>query len=244
MGARLVWPAFSRRISRSACCAQSTSSGPSASVCNDLLRRKSGKVVSTKKKISELPSSHNLPDGTAAPPLPPWTGGLASKNLDASFSPGNMTANPGTVWRRDLPNELAVVSVSGSPPPITDQMTVTSLPPKDHPLDQVAPETGHHVALKKRTRKKKTPDHKNGTYSSHRFLVFVRLVCAPAAESLETRAPRNQLATEILQNLKSFPHCILLTRVGQFYEVCPSFGDPKVNITHCSSNSVLFRASG
>jgi hypothetical protein len=32
-------------------------------------------------------------------------------------------------------------------------------------------------------------------------------------------SPRNQLATEILENLAKFPHCILLTRVGQFYEV-------------------------
>jgi len=28
------------------------------------------------------------------------------------------------------------------------------------------------------------------------------------------------LAAEILENLAKFPHCILLTRVGQFYEVC------------------------
>lgn len=33
------------------------------------------------------------------------------------------------------------------------------------------------------------------------------------------RSPRNQLAKEILENLTKFPHCILLTRVGQFYEV-------------------------
>ena len=31
--------------------------------------------------------------------------------------------------------------------------------------------------------------------------------------------PRSILATEILANLAKFPHCILLTRVGQFYEV-------------------------
>ncbi|KAI0004084.1 muts domain V-domain-containing protein [Russula compacta] len=30
--------------------------------------------------------------------------------------------------------------------------------------------------------------------------------------------PRTQLATEILENLSKFSHCILLTRVGQFYE--------------------------
>ncbi|KAF8529495.1 muts domain V-domain-containing protein [Gautieria morchelliformis] len=32
------------------------------------------------------------------------------------------------------------------------------------------------------------------------------------------RLPQNQLATEILENLARFPHCILLTRVGNFYE--------------------------
>ena len=31
--------------------------------------------------------------------------------------------------------------------------------------------------------------------------------------------PRNALAAEVLGNLAKFPHCILLTRVGQFYEV-------------------------
>jgi len=28
------------------------------------------------------------------------------------------------------------------------------------------------------------------------------------------------MAAEVLENLARFPHCILLTRVGQFYEVC------------------------
>lgn len=41
----------------------------------------------------------------------------------------------------------------------------------------------------------------------------------PAAGS-SSRQPRNTLAKEILTNLQNFPHCILLTRVGQFYEVC------------------------
>ncbi|KAI6134024.1 muts domain V-domain-containing protein [Pisolithus croceorrhizus] len=36
--------------------------------------------------------------------------------------------------------------------------------------------------------------------------------------SSPSRQPRNALAKEILTNLKNFPHCILLTRVGQFYE--------------------------
>jgi hypothetical protein len=38
----------------------------------------------------------------------------------------------------------------------------------------------------------------------------------------ETEWPRNVLAKEILDNLGKFPHCLLLTKVGQFYEVqCP-----------------------
>ncbi|KAH9937523.1 muts domain V-domain-containing protein [Fomitopsis serialis] len=43
----------------------------------------------------------------------------------------------------------------------------------------------------------------------------------PAKDMLlntSTRRPRNLLATGILDNLRRFPHCILLTRVGQFYE--------------------------
>lgn len=31
--------------------------------------------------------------------------------------------------------------------------------------------------------------------------------------------PQTQLARDIYQNRARFPHCILLTRVGQFYEV-------------------------
>ena len=38
-------------------------------------------------------------------------------------------------------------------------------------------------------------------------------------DSPAVHQPRNQLATEILKNLSRFPHCVLLTRVGQFYEV-------------------------
>ncbi|KAF9650663.1 hypothetical protein BDM02DRAFT_3154693 [Thelephora ganbajun] len=33
-----------------------------------------------------------------------------------------------------------------------------------------------------------------------------------------SKKPRNVLAVEVLENLAKFPHCILLTRVGQFYE--------------------------
>ncbi|KAI0735350.1 muts domain V-domain-containing protein [Earliella scabrosa] len=40
----------------------------------------------------------------------------------------------------------------------------------------------------------------------------------PQAEEAEAPPPSTPLAAEILENLSRYPHCILLTRVGQFYE--------------------------
>ena len=36
---------------------------------------------------------------------------------------------------------------------------------------------------------------------------------------VEPQQPNTPLANDIMENLAKFPHCILLTRVGQFYEV-------------------------
>lgn len=47
------------------------------------------------------------------------------------------------------------------------------------------------------------------TYSDYRTFEFEASV----------GQPNTPLANEILGNLFKFPHCILLTRVGQFYEV-------------------------
>lgn len=38
-------------------------------------------------------------------------------------------------------------------------------------------------------------------------------------EIVETLQPQTQLSRQIRENLQRFPHCLLLTRVGQFYEV-------------------------
>ncbi len=50
--------------------------------------------------------------------------------------------------------------------------------------------------------------------------------CLPEEETV-VRQPTSPLATEILDNLVKFPHCILLTRVGQFYEVRAFDTSPK-----------------
>jgi hypothetical protein len=42
----------------------------------------------------------------------------------------------------------------------------------------------------------------------------------PSKHTLDsTNCPSSPLAVDVLQYLREFPHCILLTRVGQFYEV-------------------------
>jgi hypothetical protein len=52
------------------------------------------------------------------------------------------------------------------------------------------------------------------------YMSFTECVLiAFTVEKPPVRQPRNQLAVEILDNLAKYPHCILLTRVGQFYEV-------------------------
>ena len=44
------------------------------------------------------------------------------------------------------------------------------------------------------------------------------LTCDTAPDT-EAPQPSTPLAQEVLENLNRYPHCILLTRVGQFYEV-------------------------
>ncbi|CCA70177.1 probable MSH1-DNA mismatch repair protein, mitochondrial [Serendipita indica DSM 11827] len=50
----------------------------------------------------------------------------------------------------------------------------------------------------------------------------------PVDEPSEVKRPKTELALEIFRNLERFPHCLLLTRVGQFYE---SYFDQAVEIS-------------
>lgn len=56
------------------------------------------------------------------------------------------------------------------------------------------------------------------------------------------RQPSSPLATEIFENLSRFPHCILLTRVGQFYEVNRLCLICKMR-TNCIAIKVILRPS-
>lgn len=68
---------------------------------------------------------------------------------------------------------------------------------------------------------------------------FCTLVYAPYSLVIDVPAlpqAKSPLAIEILNNLAKFPHCILLTRVGQFYEVHMDYF-PNSNPSHQISTS-------
>ncbi|KAJ8494922.1 hypothetical protein ONZ51_g2034 [Trametes cubensis] len=207
----------------------------------------------TKKSYAELPSARVLPDGTAAPPLRDWRGGLADSShvLDrASSLPSRSTrihseqtehrpirtrrAKPGptrAATRRlnaaqvpseesrnaSPPSEMIVnsPSLSGegeksnkaaslvqengdSPSPFQGSNDPT-VPQEMVVVDTVEPKEAPTPPVTKR-RKRQSKAQK------------------AAAVRTEAALPSTPLATEILDNLTRYPHCILLTRVGQFYE--------------------------
>lgn len=71
--------------------------------------------------------------------------------------------------------------------------------------------SGDSVSPKKRVRRGKAED------SSKFHLIFPSSLLK--SWEVITGQPRNILSREILENLRRFPHCLLLTRVGSFYEV-------------------------
>ncbi|KAI9462307.1 muts domain V-domain-containing protein [Lactarius psammicola] len=95
--------------------------------------------------------------------------------------------------------------------------------PPDPPLEPIVSESHlTHSSRKRRTRRVRdsTPNAQDASSDS----CLPKVKAGRQAKSLASNdgppalRPRNQLATEILENLAKFPHCILLTRVGQFYE--------------------------
>ncbi|KAJ7597248.1 muts domain V-domain-containing protein [Mycena floridula] len=123
------------------------------------------KVKKTRKKVSDLPTKHILPDGSVALPLADH-------------------------W-------------SGSP--------IDSPPVKKR--SRVEKATEESESAPKRVRKKKV-------HETAKRKVLVET-------GADDGQPRNILAREILENLNKFPHCLLLTRVGQFYE---SYFDQAIEI--------------
>ncbi|KAF5368576.1 hypothetical protein D9758_002409 [Tetrapyrgos nigripes] len=187
------------------------------------------KIVKTKKKFSELPKVHILPDGTPAKPLEAWWSGD-----DDQQKPSR------TRLRHETSNETEEI--------VKTESTLVETPaPKQRRKTKASSESDDNVeepeaaAPKRRRRSKKTTDDTDESQveepkpkRTRKASASKRKKVEDAATSLEAEEdlegddqPRTGLARGVLENLAKFPHCLLLTRVGNFYE---SYFDQAVEI--------------
>ncbi|KAI0374340.1 hypothetical protein BV20DRAFT_987490 [Pilatotrama ljubarskyi] len=163
----------------------------------------------TKKKYAELPASRVLVDGTVASPLPEWHGGLRESMRacqDASFMLASESfstpAEHGEISSEARAEESGNLGLTcaGKPRKRRSKALARAVAAEEASAPAVAPPTDSEEAaaspVKTRGRKRKST--------------------AQPVEEVEP--PATPLALEILDNLARYPHCILLTRVGQFYE--------------------------
>ncbi|KAG7099423.1 hypothetical protein E1B28_001275, partial [Marasmius oreades] len=193
------------------------------------LSRKS-RGVKTTKDYTDLPKRHVNPDGTIAVPLEHWWGGehgsedksyktalFSNSTIGSAFQKAHIQhANRGD-------DETSFSLVDDNDAPGENQL-------KDN-----------NVSKSRRGRKPKSgverPTDLNVKAAPKKRAVFkIESVTTDAhdiepgiceADEPENIRPQNTLAKEILENLSQFPHCVLLTRVGQFYE---SYFDQAVEV--------------
>ncbi|PIL32139.1 hypothetical protein GSI_06845 [Ganoderma sinense ZZ0214-1] len=155
----------------------------------------------TKKKYAELPTGRVLPDGTVSPPLNEWTGGLREPVVA---------------------HEIRISSIPEETHSLASEQLLHDAEPSDSPICE---DSDLIPAKKTRRRRVKSSSsettpmpedaEKDASATSKRRK---RRTPKQALDDVEVSAPTNPLATEVLDNLNRYPHCILLTRVGQFYE--------------------------
>ncbi|KAL0950920.1 hypothetical protein HGRIS_007677 [Hohenbuehelia grisea] len=187
----------------------------------------------TRKSFATLPTAYVRPDGTLASPLEAWWG-----SADAPVHPVNKLP-PGP--SRSQPEE-----VTGPPPddPAVDAIKPAQRRrrTKAAALNEVGVEEPNEDAIPAKPKRKRKSaaavvaeadvSTEGSTMIIDAIITLTTHLTAPTEAKPRRRkrtssspttdqqpeAPRSQLATEILGNLQRFPHCILLTRVGQFYE--------------------------
>ncbi|KAJ7225773.1 muts domain V-domain-containing protein [Mycena pura] len=166
-------------------------------------------VVKTKKAYADLPSVHLLPDGTPAPPLDEWwAGDIRSARIrqSAALSPTGADS-----VRGEVPEDM-------SPPPKRRKIAGVALKeddstptPRKSRKKSPVPATGDDVSPR---RKRATKQPAEVTTPSKKPRRRPKLL--PEADDIQVS--RGSLLPEVRDNLKRFPHCILFTRVGKFYE--------------------------
>ncbi|KAG5716617.1 MutS like protein [Termitomyces sp. T112] len=168
----------------------------------------------TKKAFADLPSTYVRPDGTVAEPLGQWSSGpnvsppsCSSLDVSTQRTSKRRTAMKDVV--KQPPNFDANVQTSDNRPKRAKKRAPRASVHLSTPDPETLTKSADAVASDskpKRTRKKL--DSPQGPTSKQ-----------PTTDITETNnQPQTILAQEILENLRKFPHCLLLTRVGQFYE--------------------------
>ncbi|KAG5648135.1 hypothetical protein DXG03_006089 [Asterophora parasitica] len=197
-------------------------------------------VSKTVKAFASLPTAHLRPDGSVAEPLEDWWGGPDHKLSNAIVPSSRPEVEPPPKRRR-----VAKSAVSNAINPIAEAVDGSLGPHIDNPL------------IKKRSRKTKDSvtklannddaepisKQKRGRKPKVAPSEPIAVPEEPALKSVNLNAegPQTILAQEILENLRKFPHCLLLTRVGQFYE---SYFDQAVEISRLLNIKLTTRKWG
>ncbi|KAF9068002.1 muts domain V-domain-containing protein [Rhodocollybia butyracea] len=179
-------------------------------------RDETPQTTKTKKKFSELPKLYILPDGSIAKPLEQWQSGddgLLTKSVDLDYAAaGNLL--------RQIETRTSVSDMVEESKFEDVEETI----PKARRRKKKEPETTEQqesLKPKKRPRKKDTEANDAVPKKPKR-------VVKPKAVEASDGLPQGILADEIRENLSKFPHCLLLTRVGNFYE---SYFDQAIEIS-------------
>ncbi|ESK98406.1 dna mismatch repair protein [Moniliophthora roreri MCA 2997] len=181
------------------------------------------KVTKTKKSYSELPKHLIKPDGTIAKPLEEWWDGGEQQSLKTLRSVNNEKL---PTRRR---TQTKVISVGTSEGLISEDGKTEDTEHKPKRRSKAQKEFASDDDKPKRRRRSRKAEQ-TGLVSEDltpvpkkRRKTAVKPKKEPTkdpeeVEEFDDDQPRSALAKEITENLSKFPHCILLTRVGNFYE--------------------------
>ncbi|KAF9270425.1 hypothetical protein L218DRAFT_993042 [Marasmius fiardii PR-910] len=193
--------------------------------------------VQTKKNYADLPKRHVNPDGTIAAPLENWWGGEHGTESQLYKAVLSVSDIPNTMLRPGSKEAHTESIKSGEDEtPLSPVNDIANITPDEHrPKDNTvlksrrgrkpksSSEALTNIEVKTTTKKrgrKAVCEKKIDSETVEAEEIGFAQSSSKAGDSKESEylRPQNTLAKEILENISKFPHCVLLTRVGQFYE--------------------------
>ncbi|KAJ7462636.1 muts domain V-domain-containing protein [Mycena galericulata] len=197
-------------------------------------------VTTTKKPFADLPSVHLRPDGTPAPPLAEWWAGG-----EAGRSRSRTDGEPPVIV--DLTEQAPVVQDIETLKPKRRRKAVVQA---DDENDAPVPKKSRKKAVepakddapprpKRAARKKKVEVEDEATILKKSRKRPKKSTAADEVSRL-VEPKSGGLGREVQENLKRFPHCILLTRVGKFYE---SYFEPAIEVARLLNIKLAYRKS-